>query len=394
MTEHRLEVADVFRQHEQEFFRQWGHTLDVHQRRAFRDICACRTAALGAQLEQCDTCPQQAIAYNSCRNRSCPKCLSTARDKWLAARSAEVLRVPYCHVVFTLPQELSLLALQNQRLLYDILFRAVSETLLTIAADPRRLGAKIGFLAVLHTWNQQMLHHPHLHCVVPSVGLSPDGSCWVSSRERFFLPVKVLGKLFRGKFLAFLAAAFRKKKLHFAGELACLKNPPAFGRLLCQLRSKRWVVYAKRPFGRPEHVIQYLARYTHRVAISNGRLLEMNDGRVTFRWRDSVDNNQQKLMTINAVEFIRRLLLQVLPSGFVKIRHFGFLSNRSRREALVRCRAILPALVNPPHRLTATQRCAIERKCPVCKIGTLHVIRWISAAELIAGKTGARLDTS
>ena len=268
-----------------------------------------------------------------------------------------------------------MLALQNQRVLYNILFRAASETLLTIAADPRRLGAKIGFLAVLHTWNQQMLHHPHLHCVVPSGGLSPDGSRWVPSRERFFLPVRVLGKLFRGKFLAFLAAAFRKKKLHFAGELGYLKQPVAFDRFLRQLRSKSWVVYAKRPFGRPEHVIQYLARYTHRVAISNGRLIEMQDGQVTFRWRDSADNNQQKLMTIPAVEFIRRFLLHVLPSGFVKIRHFGILANRSRREDLARCRALLPALVNPPDSLTATQRRAVERKCPSCKIGTLHIIR-------------------
>jgi len=287
-----------------------------------------------------------------------------------------------------------MLALQNQRVLYDILFRAASETLLTIAADPRRLGAKIGFLAVLHTWNQQMLHHPHLHCIIPFGGLSPDGSRWVPSRERFFLPVKVLGKLFRGKFLAFLAAAFRKKKLHLAGELAYLKTLAAVDRLLRQLRSKNWVVYAKRPFGRPEHVIQYLARYTHRVAISNGRLIEIKDGQVTFRWRDSADNNQQKLVTLNAVEFIRRLLLHVLPSGFVKIRHFGFLSNRSRREALARCRVVLPALVDPPDRLTTTQRRAVERKCPACKIGTLHIIRWISAAELTACRTDTRLDTS
>jgi len=287
-----------------------------------------------------------------------------------------------------------MLALQNQRLLYNILFRAASETLLTIAADPRRLGATIGFLAVLHTWNQQLLHHPHLHCVVPSGGLSPDGSRWTPSRERFFLPVKVLGKLFRGKFLAFLAAAFRKKKLQFAGELTYLKKPAAFDRSLRQLRSKNWVVYAKRPFGRPEHVIQYLARYTHRVAISNGRLIEMKDRQVTFRFRDSAANNQQKLMTLDAVEFIRRFLLHVLPSGFVKIRHFGFLSNRSRREALARCRAVLPPLVDPPDSLTATQRRAVERKCPACRVGTLHIIRCISPAELAACRTDARLDTS
>ncbi len=397
MTQHRLEVADVFRQHEQEFLSQWGHMLNAQQRRAFRDICACRTAALGAHIEQCDQCAHQAIAYNSCRNRNCPKCQSTARDKWLAARSAELLPVPYCHVVFTLPQDLSALALQNQHLLYCILFRAVSETLLTIAADQRRLGAHIGFLAVLHTWNQQMLHHPHLHCVVPAGGLSPDGTCWVPSRERFFLPVKVLGKLFRGKFLAFLAAAFRKNKLRVAGALEHLKKPVAFDRFLRQLRSKNWVVYAKRPFGGPEYVIQYLARYTHRVAISNGRLIEMGDGQVTFRWRDSANGNQQKLMTLSAVEFIRRYLLHILPSGFVKIRHFGFLANRNRREALIRCRALLPAQTGQqPDNLTDIQRHAVQRKCPSCQTGTLHIIHCISAAELIICSVSANVgpDTS
>ena len=230
MTGHRLEVADVFRQHEQEFLQQWGHLLSAHQLRAFRDICACRTAVLGAHLEQCDHCSHQAIAYNSCRNRHCPKCQSTARDKWLTARSAELLPVPYCHVVFTLPQELSALALQNPRLIYGILFRAVSETLLTIAADRRHLGAYIGFLAVLHTWNQKLMHHPHLHCVVPSGGLSPDRSQWTRCRRRFFLPVKVLGRLFRGKFLAFLGAAFRKKKLRLVGALTNLRKPAEFDR--------------------------------------------------------------------------------------------------------------------------------------------------------------------
>ncbi len=397
MIEHRLEVADVFRQHEQEFFRQWGHMLNSHQRRAFRDICACRTAALGAHLEQCDRCAHRAIAYNSCRNRNCPKCQSTARDKWLAARTAELLPVPYCHVVFTLPQEISALALQNQRQLYSILFRAVSETLLAIAADPRRLGAHIGLLAVLHTWNQQMLHHPHLHCVVPSGGFSPDRSRWVPSRARFFLPVKALGKLFRGKFLAFLASDFRKKKLQFAGTLAHLETPGAFDRFLRQLRSKNWVVYAKRPFGGPEYVIRYLARYTHRVAISNGRLIEMRDGQVTFRWRDSAHGNQKKLMTLDAVEFIRRYLLHILPSGFVKIRHFGFLANRNRREALILCHALLPAQADePPNSLTETQRSALQRRCPICQTGTLRIIDWISAAALtMCGvSVGVGLDTS
>ena len=395
MSEHRLEVADVFRQHEQEFLKQWGHVLSAPQLRAFRDICACRTAALGAHIEECDGCSRQIIAYDSCRNRHCPKCQTTARDKWLAARSTELLPVPYCHVVFTLPQELTTLALQNPRVLYSILFRAVSDTLLTIAADPRLLGAHVGFLAVLHSWNQQILPHPHLHCLVPAGGLSPDRSRWIRCRKRFFLPVKVLRKRFRRKFLAFLAAAFRKRELQFSGTLAHLANATVFDHLLRQLKSKNWVVFAKRPFGGPEHVIKYLARYTHRVAISNGRLLEMRDGQVLFRWRDSADGNQQKLMRLDAVEFMRRFLLHVLPSGFVKIRHFGFLANRNRREALQLCRSLLPALPGQVSTfLTETQQRALERKCPFCRTGTLHIIERISAPALIELSTVTGANTS
>ena len=395
MIEHRLEVADVFRQHEQEFLERSGRTLSAHQLRTFRDIRACRTAALGAHIERCDHCLRETTAYDSCRNRHCPKCQSTARDKWLAARSAELLPVPYCHVVFTLPQEVSALALQNPRVIYSLLFRAASETLRTIAADPCHLGARLGFLAVLHTWNQQMRHHPHLHCLIPAGGLAPDGSCWIRCRKRFFLPVKVLRRMFRGKFIALLATAFRKKKLRFASALTPLKAPAAFDRFLRQLGSKNWVVYAKPPFGGPEHVIKYLARYTHRVAIANGRLIEMRDGEVTFRWRDSADANQQKVMTLDAIEFIRRYLLHVLPPGFVKIRHFGFLANRHRREALVLCRSLLPRPSNqPPDTLTNTQRRAVERKCPHCQIGTLHIIDRIPARELIVCGGNAFLDTS
>ena len=289
------------------------------------------------------------------------------------------------------------MALQNQSLIYSILFRAVSETLLAIAADPHRLGAQIGFLAVLHTWNQQVLFHPHLHCVVPSGGLSPDRSRWIPSHARFFLPVKVLGKLFRGKFLAFLASAFRKKKLQLAGSVVYLAAPSAFDRFLRQLRSKDWVVYAKRPFGGPQYVIRYLARYTHRVAISNGRLIEMKDGQVTFRWRDSAHGNEQKLMTLEAVEFIRRYLLHILPCGFVKIRHFGFLANRNRREALALCRALLPEQNDrSPDSLTETQERAVQRKCPICHTGTLRIVDWISAMVLTpcGGTTGLSPDTS
>lgn len=395
MSEHRLEVADVFRQHEQEFLKQWGQVLSAQQLRAFRDICACRTAVLGSHIEQCDGCSREIIAYDSCRNRHCPKCQSSARDKWLAARSAELLPVPYSHVVFTLPHELGALALQNRRVIYSILFRAVSETLLTIAADPRHLGARIGFLAVLHTWDQKLLHHPHLHCLIPAGGLCPDRSRWVRCRRRFLLPVPVLRKMFRGKFLSLLAAAFRANKLRFSGSLTPLADPTAFDRLVRQLRSKTWVVYAKRPFGSPEHVIKYLARYTHRVAISNGRLVQMQDNQVTFRWRDSADSNQQKLMTLDAVNFIRRFLLHILPSGFVKIRHFGFMANRTRREAVVLCRSLLPTLpAAGTTLLTETQRRAMDRKCPFCQTGTLHIIGWAPPGGLIRAGTAVNNDTS
>jgi Putative transposase/Transposase zinc-binding domain len=377
---HRLEVADVFRQHEQEFLQRWGSVLSPQQLRVFRDICACQTAALGTRIERCDNCSLQIEAFNSCRNRHCPKCQSAAREKWLVSQSRDLLPVPYCHVVFTLPHDLAVLALQNPKTIYGILFRAVSETLLTIAADPRLLGAQIGVLAVLHTWNQQLLAHPHVHCVIPAGGIGPNESRWIPSRKRFFLPLKVLRRMFRGKFLAFLTAAFHKRKLRFWGTIQQLRNPTEFHRLVRQLRSRNWVVYARRPFHGPEHVIQYLARYTHRVAISNGRLISLQNGQVTFRWRDSADGNRQKLMTIDAVEFIRRFLLHVLPRGFVKIRHFGFLANRNRREALALCRTLLPCQQNASPDL---QSAASERKCPVCKVGSLRVVERIPAAASI-----------
>jgi hypothetical protein len=393
VSPHRLEVADVFRKHEQEFLSQ--SRLSAPQLRAFRDIRACRTATLGSHIEQCDNCSRQTIAYDSCRNRHCPKCQSSARDKWLLARSAELLPVPYSHVVFTLPGELSDLTLQNRRIVYSILFRAVSDTLLTIAADSRHLGAQLGFLAILHTWNQKLLHHPHVHCLIPAGGISPDRSRWVRSRRRFLLPVAVLRKMFRGKFLSFLAAAFRRKQLRFPDRLTHLAATNAFDRFLRQLRSKTWVVYAKRPFGGPEYVIKYLARYTHRVAISNGRLIEMRDRQVTFRWRDSADSNRQKLMTLDAVDFIRRFLLHVLPAGFVKIRHFGFMANRNRREAVALCRSLLPP---PPAggttSLTESQRRAVDRKCPFCKIGTLCLIGRMPPGEIIPADIAIAFDTS
>jgi putative transposase/transposase-like zinc-binding protein len=395
MTEHRLEVADVFRQHAQEFFTRWGHTLSAPQRKVFRDICACRTAALGARFEQCNHCSHQNVQFLSCRNRHCPKCQSTARDRWLERTAKELLAVSYSHVVFTLPGALAPMARHNTKLIYNLLFRCVSETLLAIGRDSSRLGAQLGFLAVLHTWNQKMMTHPHLHCLVPAGGISPDRLHWIHSPKRFFLPGPVLGRMFRGKFLALLAIAFRRKKLCLAGELQPLQRSGTFDRFLRSLKKPKWVVEVRAPFGGPEHVLKYLARYTHRVAISNGRLIELRDGRVTFRWRDSADHNTQKLITVEAIEFIRRFLLHVLPPGFVKIRHFGFLANCRRVDGLKLCRTLLCASPRPDP-LTARQRNAIDRKCPCCGIGTLCLLGYVPAdlLKLLATPVCFTLDSS
>lgn len=370
MSEERLEVADVFRQHGQEFLDRWGDALSRQQLKAFRDIRACRTAALGTCVQQCDHCSHQIIEYRSCRNRHCPKCDSRARDEWLAERAEEILPVPYAHVVFTLPHELAPLALQNPRVVYGILFRASAESLSELAADPKRLGVRVGFLAVLHTWTQRLEHHPHIHCVVPAGGLSPDGQRWRTPRKiSFFLPVKPLSRLFRGKFLAFLEEAFAAGQLKFYGQLRELAHPVRFEDWVDELKQVDWVVYVKPPFGGPDQVLRYLARYTHRVAISSGRLLGLEAGRVRFRWRDSKDGNKIKEMSLDAVEFIRRFLMHVLPSGFVKIRHFGFLSNRTRKTMVQHCRKLLPpcaVVFNPPHQN--------ERLCPVCHTGHMHLI--------------------
>jgi hypothetical protein len=389
MEEHRLEVADVFRTYRDDFMARWGHVLSRAQRKAFDDICACRTSALGGHLDQCDRCGHCAISYNSCRNRSCPKCQATARAQWLAEREAELLPVEYFHVVFTLPPQIANLALQNARIIYSILFRAASETLLTIAADPKRLGAATGFLAVLHTWGQNLHLHPHIHCVVPGGGISPDHSRWIACRKyrkSFFLPVKVLSRFFRKRFLLHLRKAFEKGKLQFLGELEPLAQPAAF-EALCQKAGRvDWVVYAKRPFGGPEQVLKYLARYTHRVAISNRRIISMQDGRVTFEWKDYAAGNQTKTMTLEATEFIRRFLLHVLPSGFVHIRHFGFLANRKRKEMLALCRTLLsmPPVVSQAGTGSPSADSIREyqpaRLCPVCKTGRLICIRVLTAA--------------
>jgi Putative transposase/Transposase zinc-binding domain len=339
-------------------------------------------------VEECDQCGHCAISYNSCRNRSCPKCQAAARAKWLAEREAELLPVEeYFHVVFTLPQQIARLALQNAKVIYTTLFRAVSETLLTIAADPKHLGAAIGFLAVLHTWGQNLHLHPHIHCVVPGGGISPDHSRWIACRNSFFLPVKVLSLLFRHRFLMHLRKAFQKGKLRFHGELQSLAQPAAFEALLQQAGKIAWVVYAKRPFGGPDQVLKYLARYTHRIAISNRRLISMQDGRVTFEWKDYADGGQTKTMTLEAVEFIRRFLLHVLPSGFVHIRHFGFLANRKRKAGLALCRSLLPARqASAETRAESSGGCdstpveQVLHQCPACKTGRMIFIQILTVA--------------
>src|ERR1700680_3669549 len=295
-----LELADIFRIHGPAYLATFGAALSAGQKKALRDIAVCRTAALGGHVEQCDRCGHRTIAYCSCRNRHCPKCQSAARAAWLEQRATELLPVGYFHIVFTLPQMIAPLALQNQRIVYGILFRAAAETLMEIAADRKHLGARIGFLAVLHTWGQNLHHHPHLHCVVPGGGISFDSSRWISCRNNFFLPVRVWSRLFRGKFLAFLGEAHQQGQLSFFGNCAHLKEPSAFQRFARRLKKSQWVVYSKPPFGGPEQVLKYLSRYTHRVAISNSRLLSLDEGQVSFHWRDYRDD-QIKVMTISEI---------------------------------------------------------------------------------------------
>jgi len=376
-----LEVADIFRQHGSGF--RLTHPLSPEQRRVMHAIEVCRTSVLGGHVDQCDACSYQRVSYNSCRNRHCPKCQSLAKARWLEARMADLLPVEYFHVVFTLPEQLASLALQNQRVVYNLLFASVAETLRTIAADPKHLGAEIGFLAVLHTWGQTLRHHPHLHCVVPGGGLSPDGRRWASCRQGFFLPVNVLARLFRRLYLTGLAQAFEKGKLTFHGTSAYLAEPHTFHRLLASLRAREWWLYAKPPFGGPAQVLAYLGRYTHRVAISNHRLLKLENGQVTFSWKDYARGNQQRSMTLKTDEFIRRFLLHVLPRGFQRIRQFGFLANRQRRHKLSRCRQLLgdaagpTVLLQPLPRdyqsLYQTLTGQSLQQCPACRAGTMKL---------------------
>ena len=367
-----LDIADIFRGHGPAWrLAQAGH-LSLGQLKVMSAIEACRTAELGGHVDRCEDCQHVQISYNSCRNRHCPKCQGAAAQRWLEARQAELLPLAYYHVVFSMPAQIGDIAFHNKAVVYDILFKAASEALLTIAADPKHLGARIGLTAVLHTWGSALTHHPHVHCIVPGGGLSLDGQSWISCRPRFFLPVRVLSRLFRRLFLDKLAAAHAERRLVFFGALADLADRTTFGAHLAPLRRVEWVVYSKRPFAGPESVLAYLARYTHRVAIANSRLVSMDEKGVTFRWKDYRADGQarQKLMALAPGEFIRRFLIHVLPAGLHRIRHYGLFANAARVANLAKARALLKA--PPPARAPAEPAVEPEpavkpaNACPCC----------------------------
>jgi hypothetical protein len=334
-------MADIVRYAGQGFIERSCRWINGQHEKVLLAITRCRTAALGGHRDQCSGCGHTAISYNSCRNRHCPRCQGNARIRWLQQRERELLPTRYVHAVFTLPRELAPLALQNKRLIYGLLFRTSAATLLEVARDPRHLGAEIGFFSVLHTWDQRLQHHPHVHCVIAAGGLAPDHAGWIASRRAFFLPVRVLGHVFRGKFVAGLKAAYREGKLEFHGHLAPLAEPGSFAAWLRLLFRHDWVVYSKPPFAGPEHALRYLGAYTHRVGISNSRLVALSEGNVTFRWRDSAHGNKKRIMTLPVDEFLRRFLLHLLPPGLVRIRNFGFLVNRQRATLLPLCFRLL-----------------------------------------------------
>jgi hypothetical protein len=386
-----LEVADIVRAHGEEFRQAHAAFLSPAQKRVLRAIATCRTAALGGHLERCDECGHERNAYNSCGNRHCPKCQSMARAEWLEKHQADLLPVEYFHIVFTLPEPLAALALQNKRQIYDLLFRATAETLQSIAADPKRLGAQIGFFCILHSWGQTLMAHPHLHCVVPGGGISLDGCRWVACRPGFFLHVHVLSRRFRRLYLQYLKQVYAAGKLRFDGELQPLSQPQAFTRYLASLGKMEWVVYSKPPFGGPERVLDYLGRYTHRVAISNNRLKELKDGQVTFAYKDYKHEQRQKLMTLPVDEFLRRFLLHVLPDGFQRVRHYGLLANRHRAQNLARCRELL-AVSEPAPQRQLDYRERYQKltgqdvlQCPRCKKGRMVRITVLTAVPITVG---------
>jgi hypothetical protein len=384
MDRPKFEVADVFRRYGEVYREKHGASMSTVQRRVMTAIELCRTAALGGHLERCDECGHERNCFNSCRDRHCPKCQSLARAQWIEDRQSELLEVPYFHVVFTVPQEIAAIAYQNKKVVYGILFCTTAETLTTIAADPQHLGAEIGFFAVLHSWGQNLQFHPHLHCVVPGGGLSAAGQRWISCRPNFFLPVRVLSPLFRRLFLASLQKAFDSGKLRFLGRLEPLSEPDTFAQHCAELKDKEWVVYAKRPFAGPQQVLDYVGRYTHRVAISNNRLLDIENDRVCFQWRDYRAGGQVKTMTLSADEFIRRFLLHVLPNGFQRIRYYGLLGNRYRKEKLSHCRRLLGMQIPDQHTLVPVQEDYRDRyedltgsslrQCPQCQRGRMVLV--------------------
>jgi hypothetical protein len=384
----RLEVAEVIRSYRNDFLEEYGSRLTPDQRRALNDLADCRTAALGGHVLGCLRCGHQQVAYNSCGNRHCPKCQATAAARWLEARAAELLPVPYFHVVFTLPNAFDPLALANPRVVYNLLLRCAAETLLAVAANPRHLGARIGVLALLHTWGQDLHLHPHVHCVVPGGGLGAEEDRWIACPKNFFLPVRILGAVFRGKFLGALRAAFAQGKLRLPGRSRAAARR-AFERLVATAVAKDWVVYAKAPFGGPEQVLKYLARYTHRAAISNERLLAFKQGKVTFSAKDYAQGGRRKTVTLEAVEFLRRFLMHVLPASFVRIRHYGLLSNRCREKSLALCRQLIARGAPKESDLPVNvQEARISpavtptRVCPVCGAGHMVVIEVIPPSSL------------
>jgi hypothetical protein len=396
-----LEVADILNRHGDAFLAR--HRLSRGQLKVIGAIRACRTAALGGHVARCEGCDDSQIAYNSCRNRHCPKCQGQTARAWLERRQADLLPVPYYHVVFTLPAPVATLAFQNKAVVYDLLFRTAADTLLTIAADPKHLGAKIGLTAVLHTWGSAMTHHPHVHIVVPGGGLSPDGSRWIACRPGFFLPVRVLSRLFRRLFLDRLAEAHRAGRLAFHGELAVLAEANAFAAHLAPLRHAEWVVYAKRPFAGPEAVLAYLSRYTHRVAIANSRLISLNERGVTFRWKDyrarngAQDREWIKTLTLAPGEFIRRFLLHVLPDGFHRIRHYGLLASGTRAANIARIRDLLAPLQAPREATSEPATVAEPPAGPVCPRcgGRLVIVERFRRGEVPRLRPSAvRIDTS
>jgi hypothetical protein len=359
------------------------------------DLAACRTALRGGHVERCDRCGHERIAYNSCRNRHCPKCEGPAREAWLSARLAETLPVPYAHVVFTLPPAIGTLALHNKRRIYDILLRASAETLIEIAADPDHLGASIGFLSVLHTWGQTLEHHPHVHCLVPAGGPASDGSRWIACRPGFFLPVLVLARMFRGKFLDHLVRTFEDGKLQFGGRLSDLGDPIRFRAYLAPLYRRDWVVYVRPPFGTPRQVVEYLARYTHRIAIANSRLVALRGDHVAFRWKDYRHSQKKRTMTLDAVQFLRRFLLHILPKGFPRVRYYGFLANRTRKSRLELCRTLLavPA-IDPGPSVPTTRGDDDVLRCSACRVGRLRFVSLLSPGACIGVRLAPAHDTS